>query len=79
MIEAFEEAVMRTPALNDGDDDSAVPVRNQREQANWKLNVLLQHRWLELHMDEVALTSTYSFSRIARLFTQPMEKIESAR
>lgn len=79
VIEAFEEAITRTPALDDGDDDSAVPVRNEREQANWMLNVLLQHGWLELHMDEVTLTSTYSFSRIGRLFTQPMEEIESAR
>lgn len=79
VIEAFEEAITRTPALEDGDDDTALPVRNEREQANWMLNLLLQHGWLELHVDEVTLTSTYSFSRIGRLFTQPMEEMEGAR
>jgi len=79
VIEAFEEAITRTPPLDDGDDDSALPVRNEREQANWMLNLLLQHGWLELHMDELTLTSTYSFSRIGRLFTQPMEEIEGTR
>jgi hypothetical protein len=79
VIEAFEEAITRTPALEDGEDDMAMPARTEREQANWMLNLLLQHGWLELHPDEVTLTSTYSFSRIGRLFTQPMEEIEGAR
>lgn len=79
VIEAFEEAITRTPAFEDGDDDSVLPPRNEREQANWLLNILLQHGWLELNMDEVTLTSTYSFSRIGRLFTQPMEEAEGAR
>jgi len=79
VIEAFEEAITRTPALDDGDDDTALPARNEREQANWMLNLLLQHGWLELQVDDVTLTSTYSFSRIGRLFTQPMEEMEGAR
>jgi predicted CopG family antitoxin len=79
VIEAFEEAITRTPVLDEGDDDTALPVRSEREQANWMLNLLLQHGWLELHVDEVTLTSTYSFSRIGRLFTQPMEEIEGGR
>src|ERR1044071_606451 len=79
VIEAFEEAITRTPVLEDGDDDSAPPTRGEREQANWMLNLLLQHGWLELNVDEVSLTSTYSFSRIGRLFTQPMEEVEGGR
>lgn len=79
VIEAFEEAITRTPLLEDGEDDTAAPVRGEREQANWMLNLLLQHGWLELHVDEVTLTSTYSFSRIGRLFTQPMEELEGGR
>ncbi|HEY8537589.1 MAG TPA: Wadjet anti-phage system protein JetA family protein [Steroidobacteraceae bacterium] len=79
VIECFQEAITRTPVLDDGDDDTAPPARGEREQANWMLNLLLQHGWLETHADEVTLTSTYGFSRIGRLFTQPMVEIESAR
>src|SRR6185437_612890 len=76
VIEAFEEAITRTPVLDDGEDDTALPVRGEREQANWMLNLLVQHGCLERQMDEVTLTSTYGFSRIGRLFTQPLEEIE---
>jgi hypothetical protein len=79
VIEAFEEAITRTPVLEDGDDDTVPPTRSEREQANWMLNLLLQHGWLELNVDEVSLTSTYSFSQTGRLFTQPMEEIEGGR
>lgn len=79
VIECFQEAITRTPVLEDGEDDTAPPARGEREQANWMLNLLLQHGWLEMHVDEVTLTSTYGFSRIGRLFTQPMEEIESGR
>jgi hypothetical protein len=65
--------------LDDSEDDSALPVRGEREQATWMLNLLLEYGWLELHVDEVSLTSTYSFSRVGRLFTQPMEEISGGR
>jgi predicted CopG family antitoxin len=80
VIECFQEAITRTPVLlDDGDDDTAPPARSEREQANWMLNLLLQHGWLETHADEITLTSTYGFSRVGRLFTQPIVEIESAR
>jgi hypothetical protein len=79
VIEAFEEAITRTPVLDDGEDDTTPSVRGEREQAGWMLNLLLQHGWLELQVDEVTLTSTYRFSRIGRLFTQPMEEISGGR
>ena len=78
-METFEEAITRTPVLDDSEDDTALPVRGEREQATWMLNLLLEYGWLELHVDEVTLTSTYSFSRIGRLFTQPMEEISGGR
>jgi hypothetical protein len=79
VIGAFEEAITRTPVLDDDEDDTAPPARTEREQANWMLNLLLTHGWLERHVDEVTLTSTYSFSRIGRLFTQPMAEVEGGR
>jgi hypothetical protein len=79
VMETFEEAITRTPVLDDSEDDTALPVRGEREQATWMLNLLLEYGWLELHVDEVTLTSTYSFSRIGRLFTQPMEEISGGR
>ena len=79
VLEAFEEAITRTPVIDDAEEDTAQPVRGEREQAVWMLNLLLEHGWLELHVDEVTLTSTYAFSRIGRLFTQPMEEIVGGR
>jgi Family of unknown function (DUF5716) len=54
-------------------------VREEREQANWMLKLLLEHGWLELHVDDISLTSTYSFSRVGRLFTQPMAELSGGR
>ena len=72
VLEVFQEAVTRTPALDEGEDDFATPVRSEREQANWILNLLLEHGWIECHADEATLQSSYAFSRVGRLFTQPM-------
>ena len=79
VLEAFQEAITRTPVIDDAEEDTAQPVRGEREQAVWLLNLLLEHGWLELHVDEVTLTSTYAFSRIGRLFTQPMEEFAGGR
>lgn len=78
VIEVFQEAITRTSVLDD-DDDTQAPVRTEREQANALLALLLEHGWLELHADEVTLTSTYAFSRIGRMFTQPMAEMEASR
>jgi len=72
VLEAFQEAITRTPALDEDEDDFAAPVRTEREQANWILNLLLEHGWVERHADEATLQSSYAFSRVGRLFTQPM-------
>lgn len=79
LIESFQEAITRTPVLEDGEDDMSPPVRGEREQAAVMLNLLLEHGWLERHVDEATLTSTYGFSRIGRIFTQPMEEIAGNR
>ena len=77
LLETFEEAIARTPVLDeDEDSEYTAPIKNEREQAHWIRNLLLEHGWLECHADEATLQSTYSFSRVGRLFTQPM--IETA-
>ena len=72
VIEILEEGIARSPVLEDDSDEFIVPAKTQREQANWILNQLLEYGWLERHMDEATLHSTYAFSRYGRLFTQPM-------
>ncbi len=79
VLEVFQEAITQTPVLDDSEDDKSLPVRNEREQAGWMLNLLLEYGWLEKHADEHTLTSTYSFSRIGRLFTQPMHELGGGR
>lgn len=76
VLEVFSEAITRTPLL-DGDDEAAP--RGEREQANWALNLLLEHGWLERQTDEATLQSSYAFTRIGRLFTQPMVETAGGR
>lgn len=73
VIELFEEALARSPVLDDDDGDDYQPARkSQREQANWVLSLLQEHGWLERNMDGATLQATYAFTRHGRLFTQPM-------
>lgn len=72
LVELFQDAITRTPLLEDGDEgDTEMPVRSDREQAGWVLNTLLEYGWVEKQMDEASLSSTYAFTRLGRLFTQP--------
>lgn len=80
IIEILEEAITRSPVLEDDEaDEFTVSARSQREQANWVLNQLLEHGWLERQMDEATLSSTYAFTRHGRLFTQPMVEASGGR
>ena len=73
LLETFEDAIARTPVLDEDDaSEYTAPSKNEREQAHWVRNLLLEHGWLECHADEMTLLSTYSFSRVGRLFTLPM-------
>ncbi|MFA7620121.1 MAG: Wadjet anti-phage system protein JetA family protein, partial [Thiohalomonadaceae bacterium] len=78
IIELFQETLTRTPLLDDEGEEAAAP-RSDREQAGWVLNLLLEHGWLEKHMDEATLESSYAFSRVGRLFTQPMVELAGGR
>jgi hypothetical protein len=79
VLEVFQEAITRSPVLDDAEDDKSPSVRDDREQAIWILKTLIEHGWIELHADEISLTSTYSFSRIGRVFTQPMAELTGGR
>lgn len=79
VLEVFQEAITQAPLLDSSEDDTSLPPRNDREQAGWMLNLLLEHGWLERQVDEITLTSTYAFSRIGRLFTQPMHELDGGR
>lgn len=73
VIEIFEEAITRSPIFDDDErDEFAAGARTQREQANWILGLLVEHGWLERHIDDATLQATYAFSRHGRMFTQPM-------
>lgn len=80
VVEIFQEVIVRTPVLEDEAEDAfSAPVRSEREQANWVLNQLLDHGWLERQVDEATLHSNYAFSRYGRLFTQPVVEIGGGR
>jgi len=80
VVELFQEAITRTPVLDDEQENEFVlPARGEREQANWVLNLLLEHGWLEKKSDEASFTSSYSFTRDGRLFTLPMLETSSGR
>lgn len=79
LLETFQEAIARTPVLDEDDEkEYSAPKRSEREQAHWIRNILLEHGWLDKHPDETTLQSTYGFSRIGRLFTQPMVETSGA-
>ena len=73
LIDIFHQALVQAPVLEEeGEGDTASAARNEKEQAAWILTQLLESGWLEKLYDEATLQSTYAFSRVGRLFTQPM-------
>lgn len=80
LLDLFTEALARAPVLSDDDgDDVDTRFRNSREQAVWVLNTLLEHGWLEKQVDQATLDSTFPFSRMGRLFTQPLVEADATR
>ncbi|MDO3384050.1 Wadjet anti-phage system protein JetA family protein [Gilvimarinus algae] len=81
LLEILEEALARTPlaALAADDDDAPQRFKSHREQALWVLKQLLECGWLEKQVDTATLQSTYPFTRLGRLFTQPLVESDSAR
>jgi hypothetical protein len=79
LIELFQQAVTRTPTIDDDGEEEQQISRNDREQAGWILNQLLEYGWLERLVDEATLRSSYAFTRYGRLFTQPMVETSEGR
>ncbi len=87
IVALFQETVTRSPVLEPviSDDqygeiqyEESTPVKNDREQANWILNTLLEYGWLEKQVDEATLQSSYAFTRVGRLFTQSIVETQGA-
>ncbi|MEE4245141.1 MAG: Wadjet anti-phage system protein JetA family protein [Kangiellaceae bacterium] len=89
IVALFQETVTRSPVLEpiqtddheldtSAFDEASMPVKNDREQANWILNSLLDYGWLEKQVDEATLQSSYAFTRVGRLFTQSIVETNGA-
>ncbi len=73
IIESFQEAIQRACVMDeDADNEFVIHHRGEREQASWIFNQLIEHGWLDRLHDPVTLQSTYAFTRVGRIFTQPM-------
>lgn len=79
LVDIFKEAIARTPVLDEQDDHSETEGRfkTHRELASFIINRLLENGWLEKQVDEASLQSTYGFSRMGRVFTQPFADSDS--
>lgn len=79
LVDIFKEAIARAPILDiDADTDSVEAedtnegrFKTQRDLASFIINRLIENGWLEKQVDETNLQSSYGFSRMGRLFTQP--------
>lgn len=79
LVDIFKEAIARAPILdadvdadlNDSDDASEGRFKTQRDLASFIITRLIESGWLEKQVDETSLQSSYGFSRMGRLFTQP--------
>lgn len=79
VVEVLQEAIMRTPVLEEDGEDTKMPSRSDREQSTWVLNLLIDHGWLERQLDEATHQTSYAFTRTGRLFAQPMVESAGAR
>ncbi|MCG8667935.1 MAG: DUF5716 family protein [Pseudomonadales bacterium] len=80
VMDIFEEALARAPVMDSGDDaeqdqQGFTRFKSEREQANWILNLLIDHGWIEKQVDQATLQSTFPFSRYGRLFTQSLVEV----
>ncbi len=81
IVDIFREAITRAPLLDGDGQDSEEEGRfkSERETAGFILNLLLEYGWLEKQIDEATLQSSYAFSKVGRLFTQPFIESDSSR
>ncbi|GGY71228.1 hypothetical protein GCM10011613_14840 [Cellvibrio zantedeschiae] len=83
LMDIIKESIARAPILDADKDEEDFNAqgelietqegrfKTQRDLASFIINRLLENGWLEKQVDETTLQSTYGFSRMGRLFTQP--------
>lgn len=80
LIDIFKEAIARAPILDadlfevatgEPDENGEGRFKSQRDLASFIITRLIDNGWLEKQVDETSLQSSYGFSRMGRLFTQP--------
>ncbi|BCE02098.1 Wadjet anti-phage system protein JetA family protein [Marinicellulosiphila megalodicopiae] len=76
ILDVFQEALVRAPILL-GFEENEQRFKNEREQAGYILNQLIECGWIEKQVDDATLQSSFAFSRYGRLFTEPF--IHTAR
>lgn len=66
MLEILLEALTRAPELEalEPTAEGEGRIKTDRERGNWILNLLIEHAWLEVQVDDVALQSNYQFTRL---------------
>ncbi len=82
VLDVFVEALARAPVLETDAEsalDQNVRFKNEREQANWILNLLLEYGWLAKQVDQATLQSSFPFTRAGRLFTQALVDVGATR
>jgi len=72
VIDIFQEAIPKACVMEEEESEFVAHHRSEREQANWIFNQLLEHGWLDKLHDDATLQSTFAFTRVGRIFTQPM-------
>ncbi len=85
LVDIFKEAIARAPILDadlevdasEIEDPSEGRFKTQRDLAGFIINRLIENGWLEKQVDETSLQSSYGFSRMGRLFTQPFADNDS--
>lgn len=81
LVDIFKEAIARAPILDADKNDELIEAddlwdnegrfKSQRDLASFVITRLIDAGWLEKQVDETNLQSTYGFTRMGRLFTQP--------
>ncbi|NIB43723.1 flagellar protein FliT [Pseudomaricurvus alkylphenolicus] len=80
LVEIFQEAIARAPVLDaEPETEEEGRFKNQRELAGFVINTLLDYGWLEKQVDEASLQSTFAFTKVGRLFTQPFIENDQGR
>ncbi|VUD51735.1 hypothetical protein TDB9533_01487 [Thalassocella blandensis] len=79
VLDIFDEALVRTPFIESAEivDDASPRFKTHREHSSWILKQLLECGWIAKQVDAATLQSTYPFTRLGRIMTQPLVESEN--